>query len=171
MTWWLFFYSKRLRKIQEKKKKTNTKQSTACFPFQTYLLSLRRTWQSYFCYLCSTIIALCEKQVISYEERISLTPLSASGIRLNINLKYICAYSVLQVLLTNSSKRHSAPHGDIHYTVLKQITDLHDLSTVFYPIFYSGPFIKSGMLNFKTQGALPFSFFLNQVPWVLLPWD
>lgn len=47
-----------------------------------------------------TIIALCEK-VISYKELISLTPLSAFGIRLNINLKYICAYSVQQVLLMN----------------------------------------------------------------------
>lgn len=51
---------------------------------------------------CGSLIALCEKEVISYEELISLTPLSAFGIGLNINLKYICAYSVQQVLLMNN---------------------------------------------------------------------
>lgn len=44
------------------------------------------------CVIYDIIIALCEKEVISYEELISLTPLSVFGIRLNINLQYICAY-------------------------------------------------------------------------------
>lgn len=170
MTWWLFFYSKRLRKIQEKKKNKHkavnrmlSLPDLSLKPKENMTILFLLSLQYYNCSLWETSNFLWRAHIPN--------PFSASGIRLNINLKYICAYSVLQVLLTNSSKRHSAPHGDIHYTVLKQITDLHDLSTVFYPIFYSGPFIKSGMLNFKTQGALPFSFFLNQVPWVLLPWD
>lgn len=61
---------------------------------------------------CGTIIALCEKEVISYKELISLTPISAFGIRLNFNLKYICAYSVRQVLLIN---------GGIHIFILQHM--------------------------------------------------
>lgn len=63
-----------------------------------------------------TIIVLCEK-VIFYEELISLTPLSALGIRLNINLKYICAYSVQQVLLMNGgiTHFHFVAYSNMHY--------------------------------------------------------
>lgn len=126
-----------------------------------------------------TIIALCEK-VISYKELISLTPLSAFGIRLNINLKYICAYSVQQVLLMNGgiTHFHFAAHGNMHYigfppgiTILEQITDPYDLCILFYALFYPSQFIKSVLLSFKAQDHLSVFSFLKQVPWVSLSWD
>lgn len=94
---------------------------------QTSYWSPRRLWQSYFCYLCSAIIAVCEKEVISSEELISLTPLSAFHLRLNINLKYICAYFVQQVLFTHcrSTHLHFWEHGDMYYTAFPRgITSL-----------------------------------------------
>jgi len=105
-----------------------------------------------------TIIALCEKEVISYEELISLTPLSASGMRLNINLKYICAYSVQQVLLMNGdiTDFHFAAHSNMHYTafppgitILEQTTDFNDLCLILYALFHPSQFIKSGLPNLK----------------------
>ena len=122
---------------------------------------------------CGSIIALCEKEVISYKELISLTPLSAFGIGLNINLKYICAYSVQQVLLMNSgiTHFHFAAHGNMHYiafppgiTILEQIRDPYDLHVIFYALFYPSQFIKSGLLYFRTQDSLSVFFFLKQVP-------
>ena len=120
-----------------------------------------------------TIIAVCEEAVISYGELISLTPLSVFGIRLNINLKYICAYSVQQVLLMKGGMTHFhfAAHGNMHYTafppgitILEQITDPYDLCIIFYALFYPSQFIKSGLLNLKTQDNLSVFFFLKQVP-------
>lgn len=119
-----------------------------------------------------TIIVLCDK-VISYEELISLILLSALGIGLNINLKYICAYSVQQVLLMNGgiTHFHFVAHSDMNYiafppgiTILEQITDLYDLYILFYAFCYPRQFIKAGLLNFRKQDHLSVFFFLKQRP-------
>lgn len=139
---------------------------------QTSYYSLGRNMTILFVLSGATIIVLCEK-VISSEELISLIPLSALGIGLNINLKYICAYSVQQVLLMNGgiTHFHFVAHSNMHYiafppgiTILEQIRDPYDLCILFYALCYPSQFIKAGLLNFITQDHLSVFFFLKQRP-------
>lgn len=111
--------------------------------------------------------SVCEKEVISYEELMSLTPWSAFGIRLSINLKYICAYSVQSCLqMVEEHIFIFEAHGGIGHiafppgiTTLEQITDPYNLCIIFYALSYPSQFIKSGLINFQTQENLPVFFF------------